>query len=111
MTAPEFYLEHLSESLWDPVDTTSLGSLSPRLHARVNGEIYRFARPATLARFRRHPVLYCGWLRDPVNDRRFTPSARSPRFEAPDGPYFFSCESTFTAFAADTAKYAIHRLE
>jgi YHS domain-containing protein len=111
VTAPEFYLEHLSESLWDPVDPTSVGSLDPKLHARVNGEIYRFARPTTLARFRRHPLLYCGVLRDPVNGRRFSPNVRSPRFEATDGPYFFTCESTFVAFSADTAKYSIHRLD
>ncbi len=111
MTAPEFYLEHLSESLWDPVDPTRVGSLEPRLHARVNGEIYRFARLGTLERFRHDPVRWCGILRDPVCGLRFTPTRRSRRYDMPDGPYFFATDSSFAAFAADTAKYAIHRLD
>ena len=109
MPAAEFLLEHMSRSLFDPVDTTQVGSLSPRLRAHVNGEIYRFASPVTLARFRRNPVRWCGILRDPVSGVRFFPSRASRRFDAADGPYFFISDSTWRAFGADTMRYAIRR--
>lgn len=109
MPAADFLLEHMGRTLWDPVDTTQLGSLDRRLHARVNGEIYRFSRPATMARFRRDPVRWCGILRDPVNGARFIPNRLSPRYPYWDSPYFFASESTYAAFKADPERYAIHR--
>ena len=109
MPAADFLLEHMSRTLWDPVDTTQVGSLERRLHARVNGEIYRFSRPETMARFTRDPVRRCGILRDPVNGTRFVPDRRSPRWAYRDGPYFFTSDSTRAAFRADPERYAIHR--
>jgi len=107
--AADFLLEHMSESLYDPVDPTQVGSLSPALRAHVNGEIYRFAASATRARFRRDPVRWCGVLRDPVTGVRFRPSRSAPRYDMADGPYFFTSDSCRRAFAADTARFAIHR--
>ena len=109
MTAPDFLLEHMSRTLWDPVDPKSLGSLDTSLHARVNGEVYRFSRPTTLAMFRRNPVAWCGILRDPVSGRRFVPDRHSPRLDTRDGPYFFADGGTCLAFRAEPEKYAIHR--
>jgi YHS domain-containing protein len=109
--AADFYLEHLSRSLWDPVDTTQVGSLNAKLHARVNGEIYRFSRPATLDKFKRDPRRWCGILRDPVNGVRFVPPRGAPRIEYKDGPYFFTSDSTRAVFVADPEKFAIHRLD
>ena len=109
MPAAEFLLEHMSRSLFDPVDTTEVASLSPRLKSHVNGEIYRFASPLTLARFRRSPLRWCGILRDPVSGVRFIPSRRSPRYDLADGPYFFLSDSSFQAFRSDTARYEIRR--
>ena len=109
MPAAEFLLEHMSRSLFDPLDTTRVASLSPRLRLRVNGEIYRFSRPATRARFRRDPVRWCGILRDPVTGLRFVPTHRSPRLDLAEGPYFFVSDSSRGAFRADTARYAVHR--
>jgi len=91
------------------VDPTQLGSLEPRLHARVNGEIYRFARPATMARFRRDPLRWCGILRDPVTGVRFVPDRESPRIQYQDGPYFFLTDSTRQAFQSSPERFAIHR--
>ena len=65
MPAAEFLLEHMSRTLWDPVDPHQLGSLDSTLRARVNGEIYRFATAATLVRFQREPRRWCGVVRDP----------------------------------------------
>jgi YHS domain-containing protein len=107
--AAEFLLEHMSRTLFDPVDPTSVGSLESRLHARVNGEIYRFSRVVTLARFRRDPVRWCGILRDPVNGVCFFPDRFSPRLATKDGPYFFSSDSSYAAFRASPERYAIHR--
>ncbi len=109
MPAAEFMLEHMSRALWDPVDPRKLGSLDPRLHARVNGEIYRFSKLETRERFRRDPVRWCGVLRDPVSGVRFLPRRASPRLDYQDGPYFFASESTWTAFRGDSERYAIHR--
>src|SRR5213593_1288486 len=107
--AADFLLEHMRQTLWDPVDPTRLGSLDSTLRARVNGEIYRFSRRATLARFRHDPVRWCGILRDPVSAVIFTPDHSSPRFEYRDGPYFFADDSTCAAFRADPERFAIHR--
>jgi YHS domain-containing protein len=109
--AAEFMLEHMSRSLWDPVDPRGLGSLDSRLHARVNGEIYRFSRQETLARFRRDPVRWCGILRDPVTGQRFIPDRSSPRHDHHDVPYYFMDDSTWSAFRAAPERYAIHRAD
>ncbi len=109
MPAADFLLDHLSRALWDPVDPKQLGSLEPRLHAKVNGEIYRFSRSATRTRFRRDPVRWCGILRDPVSAVRFVPDRSSPRCEYRDGPYFFASDSTYEIFRAHPDRYAINR--
>jgi YHS domain-containing protein len=109
VTDPEFALFHLQRSLWDPVDTTRVGSLEEALHARVNGEPYRFASLATLRRFRRDPVRYCGLLRDPVTGMRFWPSAHSPRAEWKGAPYLFDSDSTFAEFQRAPQRYEVKR--
>ena len=109
MPAAEFLLEHMSRTLWDPVDPRRLGSLDPALRARVNGEIYRFASRATLARFQRDPVRWCGTVRDPVSGCLFVPDRRSPSLEWADGPYFFTCDSTRLEFSRAAGMYAIQR--
>jgi YHS domain-containing protein len=107
--ASDFLLEHMSRTLWDPVDPKRLGRLEPEFHARVNGEIYRFADDQTLARFRRDPRRWCGILRDPVSGMRFVPTRRSPRFDTSESPYFFVSDSTCAAFRQAPRRYEIHR--
>jgi len=109
VTDPEFALFHLQRSLWDPVDPRRVGSLAEALRARVNGEPYRFAGPATLRRFRRDPVRYCGLLRDPVTGVRFWPGRRSPRAEWKGGVYFFDGDSTFAEFRRAPQRYEVKR--
>ena len=99
----------MSRTLYDPVDTTALGSLDARLHARVNGEIYRFARSATLKRFQRDPARWCGILRDPVSGVRFVPDRDSPRLDHEGVPYFFASDSTLRAFRGQPGRFAIQR--
>lgn len=105
----EWALYHLQRALWDPVDPTKLGSLDSTLHLRVNGEVYRFGSERTLLRFRESPVLWCGMLRDPVTERRFLPSSRSPEVYWVGGPYFFESESTKAVFIEDPKKYQVLR--
>ena len=109
MPAAEFLIQHLSRTLWDPVNPRQLGSLDSTLRARVNGEIYRFATAATLARFQREPRRWCGVVRDPVCGICFIPERSSPSIEWVDGPYFFACDSTRTEFCRNPAQYAIQR--
>ncbi len=105
----EFALFHMQRVLWDPVDPELLGSLSPQLHATVNGEIYRFGTRATLARFQAAPALYCGLLRDAVSGLRFWPSTRSPRAEWNGGPYLFASDSTRAEFLREPKRYEVKR--
>jgi YHS domain-containing protein len=109
VTDPEFALFHMQRALWDPVDPRQLGSLSPDLHARVNGEFYRFSSRRTMRLFRRSPTRYCGLLRDPVTGMRFYPTARSPRTEWAGGPYFFAGDSTRTEFLKSPKSYEVIR--
>lgn len=105
----EFALFHLKRALWDPVDPTQLGSLSPALQFRVNGEVYRFANEKALRRFMQAPHLWCGVVRDPVSGRRFLPSSLTPQAYWVGGPYFFESESTKAAFVDDPKKYEVVR--
>jgi YHS domain-containing protein len=107
--AAEFLLEHMSRTLWDPVEPRRLASLDPKLRTRVNGEIYRFASAATLARFERDPMRWCGVLRDPVSEVRFVPDRTSRHLEYSDGPYYFTCDSTRLEFSRNPERFAIHR--
>lgn len=109
MPAAEFLIQHMSRTLWDPVEPKRLGSLDPKLRAHVNGEIYRFARAATLSRFLRNPVRWCGIVRDPVSGVCFVPDRCTPRLEWADGPYFFTCDSTRLEFSRAAGVYAIQR--
>lgn len=109
MPAADYLLEHMSRTLFDPVDPTQIGSLDPKLQARVNGEIYRFATSTTRSRFLKDPVRWCGILRDPVTSVRFYPDRFSPRFNTAECPYFFESDSTSAAFRQSPEKYAIHR--
>lgn len=109
MAAPDFLLEHMARTLWDPVDPKRLGSLDPKFRARVNGEIYRFADSTTLIRFQRDPARWCGVLRDPVCGVRFVPNRRSRRIDWVDGPYFFTCDSTRTEFCRNPLLFAVQR--
>jgi len=109
VAAADFLLEHMSRTLFDPIDTTQVGSLDPKLHARVNGEIYRFASSATMEKFRKNPVRWCGIVRDPVNGVTFVPDRFSPREDTKESPYFFASDSTRDVFQRDPAHYEIHR--
>ncbi|HEV2106539.1 MAG TPA: hypothetical protein VGU27_12500 [Candidatus Eisenbacteria bacterium] len=106
----EFALEHMRAALWDPVDPTRLGSLSPALQFRVNGEVYRFGSERTLRRFAADPALWCGRVRDPVTGARFWPSTRSPCAYWVGGPYFFTSDSTKELFVKDPRRYEVKRL-
>jgi YHS domain-containing protein len=107
--AAEFLLGHLSRTLYDPVDPTRLASLDPKLRARVNGEIYRFASAASMAKFLKDPRRYCGIVRDPVSGHCFVPDRDAKDLEYIDGPYFFTCDSTRMEFSRNPGRWAIHR--
>ena len=107
--AAEFLIEHMSRTLFDPVDPTQLGALDTLLRVRVNGEIYRFASTKTMARFKRDPLRWCGVLRDPVSEVVFLPGPTTRRLDWVDGPYFFCCDSTRFEFSRNPLRYAIVR--
>lgn len=109
MPAAEFLIEHMRRTLRDPVDPRRVGSLDPKLRARVNGEIYRFASAATRDRFEKNPLTWCGIVRDPVTGVCFMPDRWSPRLDWVDGPYFFTSDSTRLEFSRNPLSFAINR--
>ena len=110
MTDSEWALYHMQRALYDPVDPKLLGSLSPDLHYRVNGEVYRFAGEKTLRRFVEEPELWCGLLRDPVTGERFIPSTKSPRVWFTTGFYYFRNDETRDRFIEDPLRYEVRRV-
>ena len=91
------------------MDPQLLGSLTPDLQFRVNGEVYRFGAERTLRRFMDEPELWCGLLRDPVSGIRFLPSTRSPRAYFVGGPYYFASDSTHDRFLTDPGRFEVKR--
>ncbi len=74
--------------------------------ARVNHETYYFSSPAARARFVADPLRWCGRVTDPVSERRFRPTAASPRASWRGRPYYFGSAATRDRFLADPARYA-----
>lgn len=109
MPAADFLLQHMSRTLYDPVEPTRLGSLDSTLKTRVNGEIYRFASMPNRLRFEHDPLRWCGIVRDPVSGCCFVPDSRAKRLDYTDGPYFFTCDSTRLEFSRNPERFAIHR--
>ncbi len=109
MVAAEFLLEHLSRTLYDPVDPTKVVSLDPKLRFKMNGEIFRFSSQKTLDIFRRDPGAWSSILRDPVTGQRFIVSSDLPSYQHTDGPYYFTCDSTMWIFSFDPKRYEIVR--
>jgi YHS domain-containing protein len=106
---PERYLTELGVQVPDFFDTTKVAVLDFATRSRVNFETFFFADQDGKKRFDADPARYAGLLVDPVNKVRFQPSARSPRLDYNNRPFFFSSDSTRAAFAATPDSFAVAR--
>src|SRR2546426_4242558 len=95
---PELFLQDKKVTVQCLVHPERPAVVSPELRAMVNYEIYYFSDKGALRRFRKDPLRYCGIVTDPVNRVRFHPTERSPLWVYHDRPYYFSADSTLTAF-------------
>jgi YHS domain-containing protein len=106
---PERYLNELGVTVPDLLDTTRAAVLDFSTRSRVNFETFFFADPDEKKRFDADPTKYTGLLVDPVNKVRFQPSAKSPRFDFKNRPFFFSSDSTLAKFVAAPDSFAVSR--
>ena len=106
---PEPYLIELGVAVPDHMDSTRPAVLEFATRSRVNFETFFFADASEKQQFDADPTRYAGWLVDPVNKMRFQPTATSPRFDFNNRPFFFSSDSTRTAFAAMPDSFPVSR--
>jgi len=106
---PERYLTELGVEVPDLIDSTRKAVLEFPTRSRVNFETFFFTDAADKERFDANPVEHIGFLVDPVNRMRFHPTAASPRFDFNNRPFYFSSDSTRTAFAATPDSFAVSK--
>jgi len=96
-------------SLRDPVYPAYVASYDPKLRVFVNQETYFFSSNDTKKRFLSDPVRYSGPLTDPVTQKRFRPTPRSPRAKYQDRLFYFESPVTQRQFAAAPKDFARRR--
>jgi YHS domain-containing protein len=93
----------------DALDQKRAATLDSTMRVFIGHDLFYFADGASRRRFAKHPLRYCTALTDPVTRTRFKPTRRSPRVEYEGRPYYFSSDSTRTAFQADPARFRFGR--
>jgi YHS domain-containing protein len=97
----------MKASMACPVASRAPARLEKELMTWVNHELYFFADARSKRKFDEKPWKYCGRLTDPVSRERFEPRRKSPRAEYKGRPYYFTSDSTRTAFLVDPEPRAI----
>lgn len=103
---PERYLPALGVTFQDPVTPDKKAVIDSSRRIKIGQDIYFFASVATMDRFRKDPLAYCGKLTDPVTHVRFRPETDSPYVHYRDRDYWFSADSTKAAFQATPERYS-----
>ncbi|TMQ49532.1 MAG: hypothetical protein E6K71_04685 [Candidatus Eisenbacteria bacterium] len=96
-------------SLRDPIYPARVASYDPKMRVFVNQEAYFFSGNDTKKRFLADPVRYSGPLTDPVSQKRFQPTPRSPHAKYEDRIYYFESDVTQRQFAASPKGFARRR--
>ena len=96
-------------SLRDPIYPARVASYDPKMRVFVNQEAYFFSGNDTKKRFLADPVRYSGPLTDPVSQKRFQPTPRSPHAKYEDRIYYFESDVTQRQFAASPKDFARRR--
>ena len=103
------YLQQAGLELPCAVEPQQHALLDAKLRAFVNHEVYFFSNQRARRRFLKDPPRYCGLLTDPVSRRRFKPAPGSPHLEYQERWFYFSSDSTRTAFQAAPDSFALRR--
>ena len=96
-------------TLRDPLYPDRVASYDPRLRVFVNQEAYFFSRKDAMKRFLSDPLRYSGPLTDPISQKRFQPTSRSPKTKYNDRTYYFESTLTQRQFAVSPKDYATRR--
>lgn len=102
---PERYLLDLKLTFQDPVTPARKAIIDSSRRIKIGQDIYFFSSVATMRRFRREPLRYCGKLTDPVSHARFRPAPASPHVLFRDRDYWFAADSTKAAFQTSPDRY------
>lgn len=106
---PEQYIEARGVDVPCAVDSTKKAKPDKKLTQRMNYEVFMFSSSAARRKFDKDPLKYCGLLTDPVNQRRFHPTPRSPHTAFKGRSYYFASDSTFTVFHATPDSFALRK--
>jgi len=106
---PNLYVEARKVTVPCAVEPGKTAKPDAKLTARLNYEVFMFSSAAARRKFDKDPLRYCGLLTDPVNQKRFQPTARSPRMVFKERPYYFASDSTFTVFHAMPDSFAMRK--
>jgi len=63
-------------------------------------EIFFFSSRAAMRKFQADPIRYCGKLTDPVTQKRFRPTVKSPSTTHWNRTFYFESDSTRALFMA-----------
>jgi len=91
------------------VDPTKKAKVDKALTARLNWEIFMFSSEKARHEFDRRPLKYCGLLTDPVSQKRFQPTAKSPHSAFMGRTYYFTSDSTRATFTATPDSFAMRK--
>ncbi len=83
--------------------------LDAALRLKLNWDVFTFADAATMRRFRSDPLRWCGWLSDPITQRRFRPTWRSPTASYDGRTWWFSSEQSKQAFLAHPDSFVVQK--
>jgi YHS domain-containing protein len=96
-------------TLRDPVYPGRVASYDAGLRVFMNQEAYFFSNKESKKRFLADPTRYSGPLTDPVTQKRFQPTTRSPRVDFRGRTYFFESDLTKRQFQTAPTTYYVRR--
>lgn len=106
---PNLYVESRKVDVPCAVEPGKTAKADKQLTARVNYEVFMFSSAAARRKFDQDPLKYCGLVTDPVSQKRFQPSPRSPRTVFKERPYYFLSDSTYAVFHATPDSFALRK--
>jgi YHS domain-containing protein len=104
---PEPLLKSLNLSFMDPVRTYRAARIDSLHRAWIGHDVFYFVTRDSREHFLHDPLKYAHMLSDPVSQRRFHPTAKSPRLEYRGRPYYFETDATLARFRGNPGFYAL----
>ena len=107
MKDPESHLATLALRFRSPVNPRLEFQPDSARRVWIGQDLFYFASEAERSRFVADPLRWCRALTDPVTQRRFHPTSRSPRLSYAGRPYWFASDSTRGVFVAKPDSFAV----